>query len=133
MHSPLFFSMLIVLTSACFITNCPPGGKRSLHTINCPSCEFDEKSKCSIRGLCCGSTVGCIINEEGIPICQQSFDYHHCRKNGRICRLHGICTTNGICCVKDLCFEDSLCTERTEDIFIKNKNIWKKLFPKLKN
>uniref|UniRef100_A0A1E1WVS0 Putative vasotocin-neurophysin n=1 Tax=Tityus obscurus TaxID=1221240 RepID=A0A1E1WVS0_TITOB len=120
MHSLLFFAMLIVLTNACYITNCPPGGKRNVNIIKRNSCGLAEENKCSIRGLCCGSTIGCLINEEGIPICQQPFHYHLCRIYGRICSLDGICIGNGICCVKD-----NLCTMKTENTFMKN-NLWKK-------
>ncbi|KAK4008211.1 terepressin/terephysin [Daphnia magna] len=71
----------------CFITNCPPGGKRSGHVSEdpssfqgvaeerpllshqCASCGPGGKGTCFGASLCCGSEFGCFFKTNETNIC----------------------------------------------------------------
>ncbi|CAF0959274.1 unnamed protein product [Adineta steineri] len=118
-QSTLFIlsAVLIQLTSACFITNCPIGGKRSLllnnnhHKHECPSCGFN--GQCFGPSICCTS-LSCRIGHPS--------DIHQCTSENRspvpctiksaVCSAvpNGRCAANGICCGTDSCQMDKSCS-----------------------
>ncbi|NWU45369.1 NEUV protein, partial [Hylia prasina] len=61
---PLSFLCLLALSSACYIQNCPRGGKRALADTalrQCMPCGPGNRGNCFGPGICCGSEVGCYL------------------------------------------------------------------------
>uniref|UniRef100_A0AAN0N6H9 Ionotropic receptor 93a n=1 Tax=Polyphagotarsonemus latus TaxID=1204166 RepID=A0AAN0N6H9_9ACAR len=101
----LFFSF----TDSCFITNCPPGGKRSIvkkqknffkQYLSCETMTFVDQSQvneldfllptvCKMENL---SSINCKILK---PRCGP--------------KLNGFCNSSNMCCENDNCFEDKNC------------------------
>nr|AXL95535.1 conopressin/conophysin [Conus ermineus] len=108
--------LLLLTTQACFIRNCPRGGKRDVderHPIKaCMYCSFGQ---CVGPHICCGAG-GCEMGtaeanrcseEDGDPIPCQVIG-NHCALNNPG-NIHGNCVANGICCVDDTCTTHSGC------------------------
>nr|DAZ86101.1 TPA_inf: hormone Conopressin/Conophysin [Conus ebraeus] len=102
--------LLLLTTQACFIRNCPPGGKSDVderQPVN--ACMFCSFGQCVGPHTCCGDG-GCEMGtpeanncsqEDESPIpCQVIGD--HCALNN-ISNIHGHCVANGTCCVDDTC------------------------------
>ncbi|EFX71881.1 putative vasopressin-like neuropeptide preprohormone [Daphnia pulex] len=111
--------MIIPLTAKpCFITNCPPGGKRSSQLVEpssyleCAPCGPAGKGTCLGANLCCGSHFGCffkteetnvclLTNLKSTQICNQHFwktdlKSASCSLNGD--KIDGICVADLLCC-----------------------------------
>lgn len=93
------------LTSACYITNCPIGGKRDLDFNN--NIQEHQCPRCGINGQCFGSSIcctgrGCRIGHPS-DVRQCSKETHSltpCVVKGTLCSsvANGRCAANGICC-----------------------------------
>ncbi|CAG2119414.1 unnamed protein product, partial [Medioppia subpectinata] len=82
--------VIIVITSACFITNCPPGGKRSLsHETpkkQCTRCGPSGSGRCFGANICCGGSIGCHLNNKFTAVCStEDYSPHPCYNEGRQC------------------------------------------------
>jgi hypothetical protein len=110
---------------ACYITNCPWGGKRSLeedassrnqvsNTFNnqlikfwlfifnfkCPTCA-DGLGKCFGPKICCSPDMGCFLDTKETQACQhEDANSSPCVSYGRQCKSveSGLCATKKLCC-----------------------------------
>ncbi|KAK8730677.1 hypothetical protein OTU49_007865, partial [Cherax quadricarinatus] len=111
--------VLVGAATACFITNCPPGGKRSGHTTQlahfrtCTSCGPGLRGRCMGPEICCGPGLGCFLgtrearmcrSENLVPLTCTNTDLNTC---GRM--REGRCAASGICCTEMRCEFDSSC------------------------
>ncbi|XP_071542157.1 oxytocin-neurophysin 1-like isoform X2 [Panulirus ornatus] len=112
-------TILVGSAAACFITNCPPGGKRSGATAQlgrsrtCASCGPDLQGRCMGPEICCGPAIGCFLGTREARLCQAenlvpltctNSDLKTC---GRM--QEGRCAAAGLCCTEDKCVFDSGC------------------------
>ncbi|CAF3709754.1 unnamed protein product [Rotaria socialis] len=90
MHQLIFIVLsvaIIQLSCACYITNCPIGGKRSLLLGN--NLISHQCPRCGLNGQCFGSSICC---------------------TGLACPVsNGRCAANGVCCSADSCQMDKSC------------------------
>ncbi|CAF3362151.1 unnamed protein product [Rotaria socialis] len=107
---------IIQLSCACYITNCPIGGKRSLLLGN--NLISHQCPRCGLNGQCFGSSICCtgLACRIGHP-----FDVRQCSLENRsvtpcdvntsICSAvsNGRCAANGVCCSADSCQMDKSC------------------------
>ncbi|NWS03334.1 NEUV protein, partial [Motacilla alba] len=71
---PLSFLCLLALSSACYIQNCPRGGKRALADTalrQCMPCGPGNRGNCFGPGICCGSELGCYLGTAETRRCAQ--------------------------------------------------------------
>jgi len=105
--------VIIVVTSACFITNCPPGGKRSLRGDSpkkqCTRCG--GTGRCFGPNICCGASIGCQMNNKLTAVCStEDYSPHLCTNEGKQCANgKGICALDSTCCTSEGCFVDNKC------------------------
>ncbi|XP_050049422.1 oxytocin-neurophysin 1-like [Dermacentor andersoni] len=107
---------LVGATSACFITNCPPGGKRSSEPSAvrmCPRCGPGGRGVCYSADVCCTSSA-CVINDPllALPCRAESLHSHACQVPGKRCGAveQGRCAMRGFCCGADGCRRDESCS-----------------------
>ncbi|CAF2447987.1 unnamed protein product [Rotaria sp. Silwood2] len=119
MHRFIFFILcfaIIHLNYACYITNCPIGGKRNLQFDNnlrshqCPQCGLT--GQCFGPSICCTS-LACRIGHQS-DIRQCSMENRHvipCEIKTPICSAvpNGRCAANGVCCGTESCQMDKNC------------------------
>ncbi|XP_068616742.1 vasopressin-neurophysin 2-copeptin [Brachionichthys hirsutus] len=120
-HSSVLLCVLglIVLSSACYIQNCPRGGKRALSESEirqCMSCGPRNKGRCFGPSICCGEGIGCLM---GSPEAAHCMGENHlltpCQAGGKPCGTEGgHCAATGICCDSESCAADSDCLGETE-------------------
>ncbi|XP_053633077.2 oxytocin-neurophysin 1-like [Cherax quadricarinatus] len=113
--------------SACFITNCPPGGKRSGPSVQlnnlraCTSCGPGLRGRCLGPEICCGPGIGCFLGtrearlcraENLVPLTCTNTDLKIC---GRL--REGHCAASGLCCTEMKCeFDNSCLVEARESV-----------------
>ncbi|XP_027198804.2 neurophysin 1-like [Dermatophagoides pteronyssinus] len=111
----------------CFITNCPPAGKRSImssslgsnHLIReCTRCGPSLSGRCYGPNICCSPLTGCNIG--GFTAARCSLEAYHptlCTNPGAVCgpNRKGICALNATCCTNDGCFVDKSCSQSSND------------------
>uniref|UniRef100_UPI00398F09E3 oxytocin-neurophysin 1-like n=1 Tax=Pristiophorus japonicus TaxID=55135 RepID=UPI00398F09E3 len=108
---------LISILSACYITNCPLGGKRSIMDMEirqCMPCGPGNRGRCFGSSICCGEEIGCYIGTSETMRCQKE-DYlpSPCEPAGRLCgQSGGKCASSGICCTEESCATDPMCDIR---------------------
>ncbi|UJR08557.1 hypothetical protein I4U23_012818 [Adineta vaga] len=105
------------MSYACYITNCPIGGKRSLylkpshHTHECPRCGLN--GQCYGSSICC-SSLGCRIGHPSdVRQCStENRSVVPCTIKGTICSAvpNGRCAANGVCCGTESCRTDESCS-----------------------
>ncbi|GAU91961.1 hypothetical protein RvY_04117 [Ramazzottius varieornatus] len=108
--------------TACFVTNCPPGGKRSVFNFaptlrtsprQCMSCGPNGKGQCFGSSICCGASFGCLIGTEESAVCQkENYVRTPCFNRGTACGINnkGLCAADGVCCTESGCSSDEKCT-----------------------
>ncbi|KAK2163672.1 hypothetical protein LSH36_75g04024 [Paralvinella palmiformis] len=92
--------LLVTGTSACFIRNCPMGGKRSLERVDdvplqrkCLRCGPDALGQCIGPNICCGPAFGCYVNTEESATCQRENEIPTpCQTIPELCRVDNSCS-----------------------------------------
>ncbi|KAA0716224.1 Isotocin-neurophysin IT 2 [Triplophysa tibetana] len=108
-------SVLCVLSvcSACYISNCPIGGKRALQDFparQCMSCGPDDRGRCFGPSICCGEGMGCLMGSpETLHCLEEDFLPSPCEVGGKVCGYEGRCAAPGVCCDSDGCSLDQSC------------------------
>ena len=100
------FAVVISLAASCFITNCPPGGKRSGAraggpATQCMPCGADRRGRCVGPNICCSPENGCHIKTSDTLVCQfEAMNPRLCKVPGPSCGANGagVCASDGICC-----------------------------------
>ncbi|KAF6088839.1 hypothetical protein HJG60_014469 [Phyllostomus discolor] len=104
---------LLALTSACYITNCPVGGKRATMDFDvrkCLPCGPGGKGRCFGPSICCGDELGCFLGTAEALRCQEeTYLPSPCQSGQKACGDEGRCAANGICCSPDGCHSDPAC------------------------
>jgi len=117
----LLLTLLVIAgsTTACFIRNCPRGGKRGLEvTRQCMSCGPENIGQCVGPSICCGPGMGCLMGTPEAEVCQKENESTTpCSIRGRQCGVEnmGNCVADGICCVEDACSYNSACKNSDDD------------------
>ncbi|XP_029017627.2 vasopressin-neurophysin 2-copeptin [Betta splendens] len=117
--SPLCVLGLIALGSACYIQNCPRGGKRALPESGirqCMSCGPGDRGRCFGPGICCGDGLGCLLGSAETARCaEENHLLTPCQAGGRPCGAEGgRCAAAGLCCDSDGCAADADCLADAE-------------------
>ncbi|XP_043920037.1 vasotocin-neurophysin VT-like [Protopterus annectens] len=112
----LCFLCLVAFSSACYIQNCPRGGKRSFldtEIRQCMSCGPRSRGHCFGPYICCGEEFGCYVGTaETLRCLEENYLPSPCEAGGRPCSVNGgRCATAGICCTDESCAMDSSCLE----------------------
>ncbi|NXO57730.1 NEUM protein, partial [Aramus guarauna] len=105
---------LLALSSACYIQNCPIGGKRAALDIRkCLPCGPRNKGHCFGPNICCGEELGCYIGTSETLRCQEeNFLPTPCESGRKSCGgSGGTCAAPGICCSSEGCAVDSSCDQ----------------------
>ncbi|XP_047601997.1 oxytocin-neurophysin 1 [Lutra lutra] len=108
---------LLALTSACYIQNCPLGGKRAaldLDVRQCLPCGPGGKGRCFGPSICCGDELGCFVGTAEALRCQEeNYLPSPCQSGHQPCGSSGRCAAAGICCSPDGCRADPACDPET--------------------
>ncbi|XP_001115045.1 oxytocin-neurophysin 1 [Macaca nemestrina] len=104
---------LLALTSACYIQNCPLGGKRAapdLDVRKCLPCGPGGKGRCFGPNICCAEELGCFVGTAEALRCQEeNYLPSPCQSGQKACGSGGRCAVFGLCCSPDGCHADPAC------------------------
>ncbi|XP_010890770.1 vasopressin-neurophysin 2-copeptin [Esox lucius] len=111
---PLCVLGLIAFSSACYIQNCPRGGKRALQDPSirqCMTCGPGEQGHCFGPSICCVEGLGCWMGTPETAHClEENYLNTPCQVGGRPCGSEaGRCATPGFCCDSESCVVDQDC------------------------
>ncbi|XP_072243056.1 vasopressin-neurophysin 2-copeptin [Leuresthes tenuis] len=116
---PLCVLGLLALSSACYIQNCPRGGKRALPETGvrqCMSCGPGDRGRCFGPSICCGEDLGCLLGSpESVYCVEENYLLTPCQAGVRPCGSEGgRCAASGFCCNSESCVVDSDCLGEAE-------------------
>ncbi|XP_062854343.1 isotocin-neurophysin IT 2-like [Trichomycterus rosablanca] len=105
---------LLSVCSACYISNCPIGGKRSLMDAplrKCMACGPGDRGRCFGSSICCAPGVGCFMGSSEAASCmEENYIPTPCDNGGRSCGTEGgRCGAPGVCCSSEGCSTDPSC------------------------
>ncbi|XP_041588976.1 oxytocin-neurophysin 1 isoform X1 [Vulpes lagopus] len=129
---------LLALTSACYIQNCPLGGKRAALDLDvrqvspaptgpaprprgaaltplppsrqCLPCGPGGQGRCFGPSICCGDELGCFVGTAEALRCQEeNYLPSPCQSGRTPCGSGGRCAAAGVCCSPDGCRADPAC------------------------
>ncbi|XP_036382480.1 isotocin-neurophysin IT 2-like [Megalops cyprinoides] len=110
---------LLSLSAACYISNCPIGGKRSLPdpVRQCMACGPGNRGRCFGPSICCGEGLGCVLGSPEAARCvEENYLPSPCEAGGRPCGADsGRCAAPGICCDAEGCTIDQSCLAEDDD------------------
>ncbi|XP_051981719.1 oxytocin-neurophysin 1 [Xyrauchen texanus] len=115
------FSLLYLLSvcSACYISNCPIGGKRAIQdspSRQCMSCGPGDRGRCFGPSICCGEGLGCLLGSPETQRClEEDFLPSPCEAGGKVCGYEGRCASPGVCCDSEGCSVDQSCVDGDGD------------------
>ncbi|GFO31593.1 vasotocin-neurophysin [Plakobranchus ocellatus] len=106
---------------ACFIRNCPKGGKRSMDQTlvpkrECMRCGTDGSGHCVGPNICCSARLGCQFGTPEAKICQEeNRSTTPCYVPGEKCGEggQGKCVADKVCCDSESCAENERCRLKT--------------------
>ncbi|TSY41759.1 Isotocin-neurophysin IT 2 [Bagarius yarrelli] len=112
----LYVSLLCLLSicSACYISNCPIGGKRSLidePIHKCMACGPRDRGRCFGPSICCAPGSGCSMGSpESLSCMEENYVSTPCENGGKACGSEGgRCAAAGVCCNSEGCSVDPSC------------------------
>uniref|UniRef100_A0A4W4GGT2 Oxytocin n=1 Tax=Electrophorus electricus TaxID=8005 RepID=A0A4W4GGT2_ELEEL len=112
---------LLSVCTACYISNCPIGGKRALQDVpsrQCMACGPGDKGRCFGPSVCCGEGIGCLLGSPEAMHCLEEENVPSpCEVGGRPCGPGvGRCAAPGVCCHSEGCSIDQSCVDGESDI-----------------
>ncbi|KAG6923416.1 vasotocin-neurophysin VT-like, partial [Chelydra serpentina] len=104
---------------ACYIQNCPRGGKRALPDTEirqCIPCGPGNRGNCFGPNICCGEELGCYVGtSETLRCVEENYLPSPCEAGGKACSSGGRCAAPGVCCNDESCTMDTICLDDDSD------------------
>ncbi|XP_072529614.1 oxytocin-neurophysin 1 [Salminus brasiliensis] len=121
LFSAICLLCLLSVCSACYISNCPVGGKRAVQDFSprqCMACGPGDRGRCFGPNICCGEGIGCVLGApEAVRCLEEDYLPSPCEAGGKSCGpAAGRCAAPGVCCDSDGCSIDQSCLEGEGDI-----------------
>ncbi|KAK3729060.1 hypothetical protein RRG08_005433 [Elysia crispata] len=115
----MIVAVVITISSshACFIRNCPKGGKRSMDQTllpkrECMRCGTGALGQCVGPNICCSPRSGCQIGTPEARVCEQeNRSTTPCLVSGKQCGDggQGKCVADRVCCDSESCALNERC------------------------